>query len=143
MKKLFLLLAILLTVEWMPAQPPGDRIYSPLFVYTNGPGQIYPVNDGEMLQVGRVYKMKAVPDRGYKFASWQPVNIFILTQTNFNAQGEPILPPIVSIVPAVVPTYTYRPNLRFTMQDVEWISIDGGNPSIMRAFGWQVNFVPK
>jgi hypothetical protein len=142
MKKIFLLLLIVLAIQWLPAQPPGDSIEAPLFVFTNGRGQIYPNYDGEMLKVGRRYRMKAVPENGYRFASWEPVNVFIITQTNFTALGEPILPPVVSIVPSDVPTYTYRPDLKFTMKDIIWISPDGSNPNIIRAFGWQANFVP-
>jgi hypothetical protein len=143
MKKIFLLLVIVLVVQRMPAQPPGERIFAPLYLYTNGQGQVGPVYDGQMLQVGRVYRAKAVPDFGYKFASWQPVNIFIITQTNFDAQGEPILPPVQSVTTAVVPTFIYRPDLKFTMRDAIWITADGNNPSIVEAFGWQANFVPR
>jgi hypothetical protein len=142
MKKILLLLVIILAIQTLPAQVNEGDFYVPLYVFTNGPGRIHPFRQGEVLRVGRRYAMTAIPERGYKFAGWQPVDVFIITQTNFNAHGEPILPPIQSIVPSLGPTNSYEAELDFTMRDTIWISPDGSNPSIVRAFGWQANFVP-
>jgi hypothetical protein len=142
MKKILLLLAMVLAVQWLPAQVVENSWYAPLFVFTNGPGRIFQAYNGEILRVGDRYTMEAVPNRGYKFASWQPVNVFIITQTNFDGEGKPILPPVRSIVPSVVPTNIYSPDLDFIMDDITWISPEGSNPSIARTSGWQANFVP-
>jgi hypothetical protein len=142
MKKIFFLLAIILAVQSLPAQLTDNSLFQPLFLSTNGPGRIFPAYHGEMLRVGRRYTIEAVPDRGYKFASWQPVTVFIITQTNYDSGGEPILPPDQSIISSVVPTNIYRPDLEFRMQGVIWITSNGNNPNIARAFGWQANFVP-
>ena len=87
------------------------------------------------------FGMTAVPERGYKLAGWQEVNVSITTQTNFDANGNPILPPVQSIVLSFGPTNDYSHDLEFKMQDIEWITL-GSNPEIAQAFGWQVNFVP-
>lgn len=114
---------------------------APLYVYTNGDGSISPYQSGQMLEVGQTYDLTATPDPGYQFSSWEPVDVFIFTQTNYN-NGEPVLPPTVSIVPSVVPTNIYGADLEFTMQDVIDITSPGENPEIVQAFGWQANFVP-
>ncbi len=86
--------------------------------------------------------MEAIPDAGYAFSSWQPVNVFTTTQTNFDAMGNPILPPIVSTVASPVPDYTGQATLEFTMQPVLDVTSVGSNPNITEGFGWQANFVP-
>jgi hypothetical protein len=115
---------------------------TPLYIFTNGDGSITPYQSGQMLGVGLIYDMTATPDAGYQFSSWEPVNIFITTQTNYDAEGDPILPPLQFIDPSVVPTNIYGADLEFTMQDVMEVSPAGSNPNIIEAFGWQANFVP-
>lgn len=143
MKKVFLLLAVVLAFQRLHAQSADNESFAPLLLYTNGPGKIVPFDGGEMLEAGQKYVITAVPDAHFEFSSWQPVNVFIITQTNFDAYGNPILPPDQSIVPSVVPTYIYRADLQFTMQDAVLITPDGANPNIVQAFGWQANFVPR
>ncbi|HTR41226.1 MAG TPA: hypothetical protein VMH87_06385 [Pseudomonadales bacterium] len=142
MKKIFLLLTFVLFVQSLPAQMLENSWYAPLFLYTNGPGRIYPYFNSHILRVGYRYTMAAVPNRGYKFAGWQPVDVFTITQTNFSISGRPILPPMQSIIPSPMPISTYNPNLAFKMQGVILITTNGSNPNITRAYGWQANFVP-
>lgn len=113
---------------------------APLYLYTSGDGSITPYQSGQMLEVGQTYDITAVPDAGYEFSSWQPVDVFIFTTTNYN-NGVPILPPVVSIVPSVEETNIYVSDLEFTMQDVMQVSSEGSDPDIVRAFGWQADFV--
>jgi Divergent InlB B-repeat domain len=118
----------------------GTLTLSPLYVFTDGDGSITPYQNGQMLTVGMNYELTATPDAGYEFNSWQPVNVFIITQTNYDNFGDPIIPPTQSIIPSVVATNIYGADLEFTMQDTE--SVAAGNPTIVEAFGWQANFVP-
>ena len=114
---------------------------APLYLFTNGDGTITPYQSGQMLEVGQAYDITATAADGNEFSSWQPVNVFIFTQTNYDPNGEPILPPTVSIVASVVPTNIYGSVLEFTMQDdVTLTSV--GNLNITQAFGWQADFVP-
>ena len=141
-----------LAVQQLPAQPSddnrgfifngGDISFAPLLVFTNGSGQIFPYVDGQLLQVGRRYSMLAVPDRGYVFADWEPVDVFTFTQTNYDESGQPIYPLIVSTALSPVPEYTRSPLLKFTMQQPVEMTGNGANPSVTLSEGWQANFVP-
>ncbi len=123
-------------------QGSAQDTFAPLFLYTNGSGSVLPLQNGQSLEVGQYYEMTATPALGYVFSGWQVVNVFIITETNFNTDGEPILPPVVSTVQSPVPTYTNDATLQFAMQAEINITSAGSNPSIVRAFGWQANFVP-
>jgi hypothetical protein len=48
-------------------------VLTPLSAQANGYGIIRPNLDGEMLEIGKVYSMKAVPGRGQVFAGWSGV----------------------------------------------------------------------
>jgi hypothetical protein len=69
---------------------------APLYVFTNGDGTITPYQSGQMLEVGQTYDLTATPDFGYEFSSWEPVDVSVITQTNY-IRDEPILPPVVSM----------------------------------------------
>jgi len=115
---------------------------TPLYLFTSGSGSITPFQDGQLLEVGQSYDMTAVPDPGYIFSSWQSVNVFVITQTNYDANGNP-LPPVTSVVPSAGgPQYTSSPQLEFTMQSPSAVTSAGANPGITRSFGWEANFVP-
>ncbi len=139
MKKIFLLLAMVLAVQRLPAQVPGDSRFVPLYVSINGSGRIYPNYDGEMLLVGRAYTMEAIPDRGYKFASWQPVDIITLTFHALDQNGHPTN--ITSTAVSAEDQYVINPVLIFRMQRAETVS--AGADTITASHGWQANFVPR
>jgi hypothetical protein len=113
-----------------------------LYLFISGSGSVTPLQNGQLIEAGQSYEMTAVPDPGFAFSSWQPVNVFTLAQTNFDGSGNPILPPVVSTVANPVPSYTFQPVLDFTMQAEQEVTPDGSNPSIVEDFGWQANFVP-
>jgi hypothetical protein len=140
MKKIFLLLAIVLTVQRMTAQSPNERIFAPLYLYTTGQGQIYPPYDGQMLRVGHTYSLKAVPDPGYKFASWQSVSIITQILYVQTPGGDTIA--LTNTILNVDNQYIMRRELTFKMQPAETVSAGGGN-TITQSEGWQANFVPK
>ena len=115
---------------------------APLYLFTSGNGSITPYQSGQMLEAGQTYEIAATPAEGYQFTSWQPANVFVITQTNFSSEGVPILPPVMSIVPSVPPTNIYGDTLEFTLQDGTLITSPGENPAIFRTLGWQADFVP-
>jgi hypothetical protein len=51
-------------------------ISAPLLLFTNGAGSISPFQGGQLLVVGQNYEMEGVPDSGFGFSSWQPVDVF-------------------------------------------------------------------
>jgi hypothetical protein len=120
----------------------SQDVLTPLYVFTNGCGSVTPYLSGQMLEVGQTYDLTAVANAGYEFTSWQPVDVLILSQTNFEPNGDPILPPNQEIAYSLEPANFYGPVLEFTMQDIAQISPEGSNPNTVEAFGWQANFVP-
>jgi hypothetical protein len=118
----------------------GQAAYAPLFLYTNGMGAVYPYKGGDLLQVGRSYGLVAIPMNGYTFAYWTRVNVFTITQTNFDADGIPTDVIHSTVVSSTAPVSTY-PELRFTMQPEEVIAL--GNPTITRSIGYEANFVHR
>ena len=96
-------------------QSRAQATVAPLFLYTNGSGSISPLSGGQMLTVGQVYDLQANPDPGFLFGSWQPVNVFTITEITLNSDGTtnaPLYPWLAS----PVPDYTLQPALQFTMQ---------------------------
>lgn len=69
--------------------PPSELVYAPLVVQTNGVGRIAPNLNGILLQIGQVYRIRAVPGPGQIFAGWNgtasqsPVLTFSM-QSNLN-----------------------------------------------------------
>ena len=151
MKRIFLLLVVILAVQQSPAQiandihgsavQDSDVSYAPLLLFTDGEGCIFPFDDGQILRVGRRYHMVAIPERGFKFSSWQPVNVFTFTEITRGPDSS-FNPPIESSVASPVPEYFGRPELEFTMQPVTVIFDDPGVRSVTESSGWQANFVP-
>jgi hypothetical protein len=113
---------------------------APLTLLINGGGTVYPLTNGQPLEVGQTYSMIAIPDAGFAFSSWQPANVFTFTTTTINPDGS-TNPPVVSVVTSLVPTYTNQASLEFTMQPVMVLS---STPSvtITEGTGWQANFAP-
>jgi hypothetical protein len=110
-----------------------------LYLFTNGDGTITPHQSGDLLTEGQTYYLTAMPGSGYEFSSWQPINVFIYTQTNIEG-GEPVV--VQTILPSPVPTNINGATLAFTMQAPQMLTADGQNPNIVEAFGWQADFVP-
>lgn len=143
-----LLLTSILAAQQLPAQLSDDNhgspikasdvSYAPLLLYTSGAGRIIPFEDGQSLQVGRRYFMIAIPDRGYVFTNWTPVNVFTTTAIVTN-NGVPTV--LTNTITSAGPAYTRCPVLKFTMQPVEVIE-DNSLLTISVSEGWQANFVP-
>ena len=151
MKSTCLLLAAGLMVQQMSAQAsddihgfnvkPGDVTNAPLLLYTTGEGGIFPFHDGQMLQVGREYRMMAVPDRGFVFTNWNEVNVFTLTSAEIDYNTSP---PTTNFVTSVafspVPVFITNPLLRFKMAP-EMVLYDFNGNSLTESIGWEANFV--
>jgi len=111
---------------------------APLCLFINGGGSVSSLTNAQLLVVGQSYKMVAIPDAGFAFSSWQPVNVFTVTTTVL-MMNETYTNVSVSAVP--VPTYTDQPALNFVMQPVDVIQDSPGLTMTMSS-GWQANFEP-
>lgn len=156
MKRIVLLLAAMLVVQPLWAQssgevpdatdPTSNISLAPVYVFTNGPGRIYifergqTVVDGEMLPVGSRFRLVAVPDPGYEFVSWYPVDVFTITVVTFDSEGNPN-PPTTSIDASPVPQPVDRRVLHSEVQPIT-VLFDDGLTLITESFGWQANFQP-
>ncbi|HEY1786642.1 MAG TPA: hypothetical protein VGJ73_00735 [Verrucomicrobiae bacterium] len=129
-----------LTILYFAQAAYSQGTLAPLYVFTNGNGNITPYQSGQMLEVGQSYDLLATPAAGYQFSSWEQLSVFVFTQTNYSQFGDPILPPVISIVPLVVLTNFYEANLEFEMQDT--VLVTASSPNIVEAIGWQADFVP-
>jgi len=146
--KHFLLLGILSLALHLPRQLLADdarqnlnRVVvplAPLLLFTTGSGQIVPYHDGQMLEIGRRYVMTAVPERGYEFTNWNPVNVFTLVEQILDESGN--IETVTNIVTSPVPRFTERPALMFEMQP-EVVIYDSPALTIIKSVGWQANFV--
>jgi len=154
MKNACSLLAVILTVPSLFAQEapefhadstrPNCRVTdAPLRLFTNGAGRIFPFHDGQELQVGRTYVLRAVPDRGFVFSNWNQVNVFTLTTSEIDYNTSP---PITNLVTSVdlspLTAATTHPWLSFKMEPVTVLFNTNGN-SLTLSIGWQANFVPR
>jgi hypothetical protein len=113
---------------------------APLPLYINGGGTVSPYTNGELLEVGATYNIKARAAPGFAFSGWQPVNVFTFTTFTIDLQGNTNM--VVSVVPSLLPTYTNQPSLDFVMQPVVVIFDSPGVRTITRSSGWQANFDP-
>jgi hypothetical protein len=108
-------------------------------LYTDGPGRFFPFHDGQMLQVGRNYEMIAVPQWGYVFTHWTPVDVFTITEIKYDLDGNP-LPPMVFTMVSPEQEVIRKPVLRFAMQPVEVILDVPGVENITLSRGWKAHF---
>jgi hypothetical protein len=141
MKKCVFITMLTLAAVCFANQIYGQGVaYASLMLFTNGAGSISPIQNGQLLEVGQTYDMEAIPDSGFVFSSWQPVNIFTYTEVTFDPDGE-TNPPIISSVLSPVPDYSYQQALEFTMQPV-MVILDQPYNTLTESSGWQANFVP-
>ena len=150
---LLLLLAGIMAGQSLPAQTSDDAqnfsgknkkeiSYAPLSLTINGAGQIFPFEDGQMLQVGRNYLLVAVPDRGYVFSGWSRVNVFNFSEITVNAAGQPNSP-IYSTILSPVPTNIRNPVLEFRMEPIDVLYDFPGVRTLTHSVSWQADFVPR
>jgi hypothetical protein len=87
MKKFVLVSLVMLATVCFACQSYGQGSLAPLYLFTNGSGSIAPLQNGQLLEVGQSYDMTAIPDSGFVFSSWQPVNVFVSTQISSDPSG--------------------------------------------------------
>lgn len=116
----------------------GTVSYAPLHLFINGAGGVSPLLDEGMLVVGQSYTMTAIPDSGFAFSSWQPVNVFTFTSYIVDVGGG--VSTNISVIASPVPQYINTPSLSFTMQPENLIYDNPGLRTITEGSGWQVNF---
>ena len=147
----FLLLAVVLAVQALPAQTSDDfqssnasdhqASFAPLTLSITGAGKIFPYYDGQMLQTGRRYVMVAVPDRGYVFKNWTSLNIFTFVLITIDPlTGESTTETSTIISP--VADCSREPFLSFTVQSAKVVVDIPGAVFITQSYGWQANFAP-
>jgi len=150
MKSIYILITLMTFALQMPAQsskdwqaPDSGRravTNAPLQLFVTGSGVVLPFHDGQMLEVGRNYSMIAIPDRGYAFTNWNPVDVFTFIETTLDSSGDP--QSVTNTVLSPVPEFTSDPRLRFTMAPVSVLYDVPGVRTITMTEGWQANFVP-
>ena len=141
MKKFALLLLMMLMTLGFAGQTFSQDTLAPLYLFTTGAGSITPFQSGELLEAGLSYEMTAIPDPGFVFSSWQPVNTIVTTEMTYDSSGSP-LPPIASLIPSPGTLYSFEPELEFTMQPESVILDVPSVITITQDSGWQANFVP-
>ena len=145
MKKMLALLALLSLTLRMPAQTsnarPRPASKAPLLLFVDGPGNVVPFHDGQMLEAGRDYVMTANPDRGQKFANWSPVTVFTMVEYVADESGD--VSAVTNTVMSPEGVFSRNRTLRFQVQPAEVILEIPGVKTVMRSSGWQANFVPR
>ena len=152
MKNIYFLMVLLLLAIKVPAQtivafpgqygPIKDGAQAPLLIFTNGGGTIflsYPFHTGGMYRVGREYEAVAVPDWGYVFTGWNPVNVFTFTEVTLDAQGN-ANPPVTSMVLSPIPQNYTQPMISLFVEPDEVNYDVPGVDVITLGRGWQANF---
>ena len=134
MKKFTLITLVIATMMTFTRQSHAQGTFASLFLLIDGSGSISPLQNGEMLEVDTNYTMTAIPDSGFAFGSWQPVNVFISTSLVTN---EGTVYGTTNTVMASIPDYIETNPLTFTMQPQEEIA-----NNVYESSGWQANFVP-
>jgi hypothetical protein len=140
MKSLPLITLVTLIAASSPPQTYAQGTMATLSLFINGGGSVSPLTNGELLEVGQDYNVVAIPDAGFTFSSWQPVNVFTFTRFVIDTNG--MTNPVVSVVASPVAAYTNQPSLDFIMQPVVVIYDSPGVMTITESSGWQANFAP-
>ncbi len=149
MKRILLLLTFVLVMQQLPAQVSednlgspfkgGNALYEPLWVHANGGGRIVYFKDGQMLEVGHRYMMIAIPEPGYIFKNWEPVDVFTEITSFTNQFGAQVS---TNIIVSPTEEFVEKPLLEFTMQPAEVITTNS-LLTIIASSGWQANFAPR
>jgi hypothetical protein len=105
-----------------------------------GGGTISPDYDNVPLAVGEQYTLTVRAAPGFVFTNWMQWNVFTTITTNYDAQGQPVLPPITSIISSPGAVLTSNPVLHFTMQAPAVIFSEQSS-SITEQTGYLATFV--
>ena len=151
MKSFFSLFGIILVLELLPVGASDGTFvtgqanpttYAPLILLTQGDGWVVRFENGQMLPVGREFRMSGVPKPGYEFAYWSPVSVFTDSEIIYSADDVPIeTNNIVTI--SVSQQQIQSRSLEFTVQPAEVIVDIPGVRTLTRSAGWQATFVRR
>ena len=119
----------------------GSQYSLPSQTLTNGNGYVFEIRERARHDQQDEVTVVAIPARGYVFSSWQPVNVFSISQVTIGANGQ-VNPPTISSVFSPIPQYSYDPVLRFVPQPVTVLFDNPGVQEIAQQECWQANFVP-
>lgn len=140
--KMFTLIALaVIGVLCLPQNGGAQGTLTPLDLLIDGNGSITPFQNGQLLEVGQVYEMTAVPEPGSVFSSWQPVNVFTYTAFELEyVNGNVITNTISNVYDIPAPTNITQPVLDFTMQAETNLVDNPGSATLTESSGWQANF---
>jgi hypothetical protein len=143
MRKISLWLVVLIfTVSLAHAQ---EQIQSPLFLFTNGSGQIFAFDKGrlvknqELLNVGSKFLLFPYANPGYRFINWNPVNVYTITTYEIGIDGSTNEIDNIISDPQVQTVKTFI--LKSTIQPEETVT-ETSLLKIVVGQGWQANFAP-
>jgi hypothetical protein len=141
MKKLINIVFVILMTLCLARHGHAQGTLVPLPLFTDGNGSITPFQDGQLLEAGQTYEMTAIPDAGFAFSSWQPVNVYTETTYIISTLGGSTTTNInTSTVNSPLPATSEQATLDFTMQPMDVI-YDSENSTLTVISGWQANFV--
>jgi Divergent InlB B-repeat domain len=141
MKKFILIVFVILVTLCLARHGHAQGTLVPLPLFTDGNGSITPFQDGQLLEAGQTYEMTAIPDAGFAFSSWQPVNVYTETTYIISTLGGSTTTNInTSTVDSFLPVTSEQAALDFTMSPMNVI-YDTGNSTLTLISGWQANFV--
>lgn len=116
----------------------GTLVPLPLFI--DGNGSITPYQDGQLLEAGQNYEMTAIPDAGFVFSSWQPVNVYTLTTDIIDTLGgSPQTNISTSTDDSPLPATSEQTTLDFTMSPIN-VVYSSETSTLTLTTGWQANF---
>jgi hypothetical protein len=140
MKRFHLITLVAMIAASGASQTYAQSTEAPLCLFINGGGSVSPLTNGEFLEVGQDYNMVATPAAGFAFDSWQPVNVFTMTNFIYDTNGNST--PEASFDIAPIPTFTNQLSLDFIMQPVAVLIDIPGDITVTESRGWQANFDP-
>lgn len=140
MRKFTVVLLVALATACFPSPGHAQGTLSSLLLFTTGSGSITPFQNRQLLVVSQSYDMTAVPDSGYTFSSWQPVNVFFFTDIVSDGSGG--FSTNMSTVTSLLPESSEASTLNFTMQAPQVVFDGPGVRTVTESSGWQANFAP-
>jgi hypothetical protein len=116
-----------------------DTSYAPLQLFTNGPGRVAPLYDGQMLETWKTYSMVAIPEPGFAFHAWEWVDVFIkFTRVTNNTGG--VSTNTEKTVTSKNQFFTAT-ELSFVMKPVI-VNVHSDVLSTASMYGWRAHFGP-
>lgn len=110
----------------------------PLQIFISGSGHIVPFHNGQLLRVGPMYSMTAIPNRGRQFIGWNRVHVFEIIERNVGASGATTA--VTNTVVSQIGGFIHNRTLKFQVNPPTVILNDPGVRMLIESDGWQANF---